>query len=91
VHRCFSYGPHAHHGDHPPCRHDFPAAVSYTRFESRHLDGPCFPRHGSCPTRSNGEVQKTVKTFSGRMVKCWIPKFYLTNPNTESSISSRPM
>jgi hypothetical protein len=27
-------------------------------------------------TRSNGEVQKTMKTSSGCMVKCWIHKFY---------------
>jgi hypothetical protein len=32
-----------------------------------------------------------VKTSSGRMVKCWIPKIYLTNPNTEPSTSSCPM
>jgi hypothetical protein len=32
-----------------------------------------------------------VKTFSGRMVKCWIPMFYLTNPSTEPSTSSHPM
>jgi hypothetical protein len=46
-------------------------------------------QRGSRPTLSNGEVQKTMKTSSGRMVKCWIPKFYLTNHNTESSTSSR--
>jgi hypothetical protein len=38
-----------------------------------------------------GEVQKNVKTSSGRMVKCWIPKIYLTNPSTKSSTSSRLM
>jgi hypothetical protein len=27
-------------------------------------------------TPSNGEVQKTMKTSSGCMVKCWIHKFY---------------
>jgi hypothetical protein len=32
-----------------------------------------------------------VKTSSGRMVKCWISKIYLTNPSTESSTSSHPM
>jgi hypothetical protein len=32
-----------------------------------------------------------MKTSSGRMVKCWIPKFYLTNPNSEPSTSSRPV
>jgi hypothetical protein len=36
-------------------------------------------------------VQKVVKTSSGRMVKCWIPKIYLTNPSTESLTFSRPM
>jgi hypothetical protein len=91
VPRRFGYGPRSHHGDRPPRRHDFPTGGSYTRFESRHLDSPCFPCHGSCPTRSNGEVQKIVKTSSGRMVKCWIPKFYLTNPSTEPSTSSHPM
>jgi hypothetical protein len=32
-----------------------------------------------------------VKTSSGRMVMCWIPKIYLTNPITEPSTSFRPM
>jgi hypothetical protein len=32
-----------------------------------------------------------VKTSLGRIVKCWIPKIYLTNPSTESSTSSHPM
>jgi hypothetical protein len=49
------------------------------------------PCRGSRPTRSSDAVQKTVKTSSGRMVKSWIPKIYLTNSSTESSISSRPM
>jgi hypothetical protein len=66
----FDYGPRSHHGDRFPCRHDFPAGGSYTRFEPRHLDGPHFPRRGSRPTSSNGEVQKTVKTSSGLMVNC---------------------
>jgi hypothetical protein len=69
----------------------FPVGGFYTRLEPRHLDGSHFLRCGSRPTSSNGEVQKTVKTSSGRMVKCWIAKFYLTNPNTESSTSSRHM
>jgi hypothetical protein len=90
VPRCFGYGPHSHHGDCFPCRHGFPAGGSYTHFEPRHLDSPCFPHHGSRPTCSNGEVQKTVKTFLGHMVKCWIPKIYVTNPITEPSTSSRP-
>jgi hypothetical protein len=46
-----------------------PTEESHTHFEPRHLDGPCFPRHGSRPTRPNGEVQMTVKISSGRMVK----------------------
>jgi hypothetical protein len=70
VPRHFGYGPCSHHGDRPLSRHGFPAGGSYTCFEPRHLDGQCFPCHGSHPTHSNGEVQKTVKTSSGRMVKC---------------------
>jgi hypothetical protein len=69
----------------------FPAGGSYTHFELRHLDGPRFPRRGSCPTRPSGEVKRIVKTSSGRMVKCWIPKIYVTHPSTEPSTSSRPM
>jgi hypothetical protein len=42
-------------------------------------------------TGSKGEVQKTVKISSSRMVKCWIPKIYLTNSSTKLSTSSRPM
>jgi hypothetical protein len=91
VSRHFGYGSCPHHGDRPSHRHDFPTGESYTRFESRHLDGPHFPRCGSCPIHSNDKVQKVVKTSSGRMVKCWIPKFYLTNSNTEPSTSSRPV
>jgi hypothetical protein len=87
----FGYDPRSHHGDRPPRRYDFPAGGSYTCFETRHLDGPHFPHRGSHPTGSNGEEQKTVKTSSGRMVKCWIPKFYLTNPSTEPSTSSHPV
>jgi hypothetical protein len=79
VARRFGYGPGPHHGDHPRVGTVFL------------LDDPRFPRRGSRPTCSNGEVQKTMKTSSGRMVKCWIPKFYLTNPNTELSTSSRPV
>jgi hypothetical protein len=33
--------------------------------------------------------KKTMKTSSGRMVKCWITKIYLTNPSTELSTFSR--
>jgi hypothetical protein len=87
----FSHSPRSHRGDRPPRRHSFPAGGSYTRLEPRHFDGPCLPRRGSHPTSLNGEVLKTVKTSSGCMVKCWIPKFYLTNPSTEPSTFSRPM
>jgi hypothetical protein len=48
----------------------FSAGGSRTHFEPKHMDGLCFPRCGSRPTRPNGEVQMTVKTSSGRMVKC---------------------
>jgi hypothetical protein len=91
VPRHFGYGQHSHHSDCFPRRHGFPAGGSYTHFEPRHLDGPCFPHRGSRPTGSNGEVQNTVKTSSGLMGKCWIPKIYLTNPSTKPSTSSRPM
>jgi hypothetical protein len=51
-----------------------------------------FPREGpSHPTRPSSEVQRTVKTSSSRMVKCWIPKIYLTNPSTKPSTFSHPM
>jgi hypothetical protein len=87
----FGYVPRPHHGDRSPRRPGFPVGGSFPHFESRHLDGPRFPHRGSHPTRPSGEVQRTVKTSSGRMVKCWIPKIYLTNPNTEPSTLSRPM
>jgi hypothetical protein len=70
VPRRFGYGPHPHRGDRTPRRHDFPAGGSYTNFETRHLDGPHFPCCDSRPTSSKGEVQKTIKTTLGRMVKC---------------------
>jgi hypothetical protein len=89
--RRFGYGPRPHRGDRLPHRPGFPTGGSFPHLESRHLDGPCFPHRGSRPTRPSGEVQRTVKTSSGRMVKCWIPKIYLTNPNTEPSTPSRPM
>jgi hypothetical protein len=90
VPRHFGYDPRPHRGDHFPHRPSFPAGGSHTHPEPRHLDGPRFPHRGSSPTRPNGEVQRTVKTSSGRMVKCWISKSYLTNPSTEPSTSSRP-
>jgi hypothetical protein len=69
----------------------FPLAGPSPHFEPRHLDGPRFSYCGSRPTQSSGEVQRTVKTSSGCMVKCCIPKIYLTNPSTESSILSCPV
>jgi hypothetical protein len=89
--RRFGYGLRPHRGGRFPRRPGFPVGGSFPHFESRHLDGSRFPRRGSRPTRPSGEVQRTVKTFSGRMVKCWIPKIYLTNPSTDSSTLSRPM
>jgi hypothetical protein len=91
VPRHFSYGPRSHLGNRPPRRHDFPAGGSYSHFDPSRFDGPRFPRHGSRPTCSNGEVQRIVKTSSGRMVKCWISKIFLTNPSTESSTFSHYM
>jgi hypothetical protein len=69
VPRRFGYDPRPHRGDHFLCRPGFPTGGFHTHFELRHLDGPRFPCRGSHPTRSNGDVQKIVKTFSGRMVK----------------------
>jgi hypothetical protein len=91
VPRCFGYDPCPHRVDCTPRRYGFPARGSYTHFEPRHLDNSCFPCCGSHPTSSKTEVQKTVKTSLGRMVMCWIPKIYLTNPSTEPSTSSHPM
>jgi hypothetical protein len=91
VHKRFGYGPCPHRGDRLPRSPDFPTGGSHTHSEPKHLDGPCFPRRGSRRTRTNGEVQRTVKTSSGCMVKCWIPMIYLTNPSIESSTSSRTM
>jgi hypothetical protein len=91
VPRHFGYGPRRHRGDRFPHRPSFSAGASHTHFEPRHLDGPYFPCRGSCPTGSSGEVLKTVKTSSDRMVKCWVPMIYLTNPSTEPSTFSHPM
>jgi hypothetical protein len=89
--RRFGYGPCPHRGDRFSRRPSFSAGGSFPHFESRYLDGPRFLRHGSRPTRPSGEVQRIVKTSSDRMVKCWIPKIYLTNPSSEPSTFSRPM
>jgi hypothetical protein len=89
--RRFGYGPRPHRGDHFPRRPGFPAGGSFPHLEPKHLYGLRFPHRGSRPTRPSGEVQRTVKTSSGCMVKCWIPKIYLTNPSTEPLTFSRPM
>jgi hypothetical protein len=68
--RCFGYGTHPQRGDRFPCRPGFPTGGSNTHFEPRHLDGPYFSHRGLRPTRPSGEVQRTVKTSSGRMIKC---------------------
>jgi hypothetical protein len=87
--RRFGCGPCPHRGDRFLHRPSFPARGFFTHFEPRHLDSPCFLRRGSRPTWPSGEVQRNVKTSSGRMDKCWFPKIYLTNPSTEPSTLSR--
>jgi hypothetical protein len=67
---CFDVDPRSHRGVCPPRRHGFPARGVYSHFELSRFDGPCFPRHGSCLTRSNGEMQRIVKTSLGCMIKC---------------------
>jgi hypothetical protein len=91
VPRRLGYDPRPYRGDHFPRRPHFSIGGSYTHFEPIHLDGTRFPRRDSHPTRSNGEVLNTVKSSSDRMVKCWIPKIYLTNPSTEPSTCSSPI
>jgi hypothetical protein len=91
VPRHFGYSQRPHHGDHFPRRPGFLAGGTHTHFEPRHLDSPRFPYHDSHPTGPNVEVQRIVKTSSSRMVKCWIPKIYLTNSSTESSTFSHPI
>jgi hypothetical protein len=89
--RRFGYGPCPHRGDRFPHSPSFPTGGYFPHFELRHLDSPRFPRRGSRPTRPSREVQRTVKTSFGRMVKCWIPMIYLTNPSTEPSTFSHPV
>jgi hypothetical protein len=89
--RRFGYGPRPHRGDRFPRRPGFPAGRAHTHFEPRHLDGPHFSHRGSCSTWPNGELERIVKTYSDRMVKCWIPKIYLTHLSTEPSTPSRSM
>jgi hypothetical protein len=91
VPRHFGYSPRHHRGDRFLRMPSFPSGGYQIHPEPRHLDGPCFLRRGSRPTGSSGEVLKTVKTPSDRMVKCWISKIYLTNPSTEPSTISCPM
>jgi hypothetical protein len=91
VPRRFGYGPCHHPGDSFPRRPNFSTGGSHTHPEPRHLDDPWFLHCGSCLTRTTSEVQRIVKTSSSHMVKCWIPKIYLTNPSIEPSTSSRPM
>jgi hypothetical protein len=89
--RRFGFDPRSHHGARPSRRHGFSARGVYSHFEPSCFDGPRFLHRGSRPTRSNYEVHKTVVTFSGHMVKCWITKNFLTNPSTEPSIFSHSM
>jgi hypothetical protein len=91
VPRHFGYGPCSYHGDHLPRKPSFPTGESHTHLEPRHLYGQYFPCLGSRPTGSNGEVLRIVKTSSGRMVKCWICKIYLSNPSTEPLTFSHPI
>jgi hypothetical protein len=56
VPRGFGYSPCPHHGDGFSRRTGFSAGASHTHLEPRHLDGPRFPRRGSHPTQTNGEV-----------------------------------
>jgi hypothetical protein len=88
VPRCFGFDPCSYCGARPPCRHNSPARGAYSHFEPSRFDCPRFPHRGSCRTRSNCEVQKTVVTSSGHMVKCWISKIFLTNLCTEPSTFS---
>jgi hypothetical protein len=54
--RRFGYDPRPRRGDRFPRRPGFSAEGSFTHFEPRHLDGPRFPCHCSCPTQPSGEV-----------------------------------
>jgi hypothetical protein len=91
VSRHLGYGTHPHHDDHFSRGPGFPTRGSHPHFGPRHLNGSRFSHRDSRPTRPSGELLKTMKTSSGFMVKCWIHKIYLTNPNTEPLTSSRPM
>jgi hypothetical protein len=69
VPRHFGYNQHPHHGDCFSRRPGVPAGGSFPHFQSRHLDGPHFPCRGSRPTQPSVDVQRIMKTSSGRMVK----------------------
>jgi hypothetical protein len=69
VPRRFGVESRSHCGVCSPRRHGFPFRGVYSHFEPNRFDGPRFPRRGSHPTRSNGEVQRIVKTSSDHMVK----------------------
>jgi hypothetical protein len=68
--RRFGYGLRPHRGDLFLRRPGFSAGWSFPHLEPRHLDGPRFRHRGSCLTRPSDELQRTMKTSSGRMVKC---------------------
>jgi hypothetical protein len=70
VPRRIGYVSRPHRDDRFSHRPGFPAGGDHTHFEPRHLDSPRFLRRGSRPTRPNGELERIVKTSSGRMVKC---------------------
>jgi hypothetical protein len=76
----FGYNTRSHSGDHFLHRHGFLAGGSYTHFEPRHFDGPGFPCRGSCPTGSNGEVQKDCEDL---LRSCHTP---VLRNRTEASI-----
>jgi hypothetical protein len=82
--RHFGYDLRPHRGDRNPRRHDFPIRGAYSYFEPSHFDGPRFSRRASRPTRSNGEVQRIMRTFLGH-------KIFLTNSSTEPSTFSHSM
>ena len=88
VSQCFSFDPRSlHHGDQYMCRHRYPSDGFYSHHEPRCFDRPCLPHCGSCSPRSSDDVHVATLTSSCCMVKCWIPKVYLTNPTTKPSIS----
>jgi hypothetical protein len=78
--RRFGYGPRPHRVDRFLHRPGFSTGGSFTHFEPRHLDGPCFPHLGSRPTRPSGEVQRTVKTSFGRMFSAGFLRFISLTP-----------